>query len=53
MKSLEHIILAYLKTFSPPLIDSLLFPYKANRSIGDTLSVALPHIMQHMESLNT
>ncbi len=39
MKSLERLVLAYLKDITRPLLDPLQFAYRANRSVDDALNM--------------
>ncbi len=48
MKSFERQILAYLKDITGPLLDPLLFAYRANRSVDDTVNMGLHFILQHL-----
>ncbi len=53
MKSFERIILKHLKTVTTPLMDPHQFAYTANRSVEDTVNLAIHHILNHLESANT
>lgn len=53
MKSFERIILNHLKTVTTPLMDPFQFAYRANRSVEDTVNLAIHHILNHLESANT
>lgn len=53
MKSFERIVLSYLKTVTIPLMDPFQFAYRANRSVEDTVNLAIYHILNHLESANT
>lgn len=53
MKSFERIILSHLKELTSHLMDSYQFAYRFNRSVEDTVNLALYRIMQHLESSNT
>ncbi|KAK3508055.1 hypothetical protein QTP70_011851, partial [Hemibagrus guttatus] len=50
MKSFEHLVLSYLKDITDPLLDPLLFAYRANRSVDDAVNMALHFILQHLDS---
>ncbi len=49
MKSLERLVLAYLKDITRPLLDPLQFAYRANRSVDDAVNMGLHWILQHFE----
>ncbi len=49
MKSLERLVLAYLKDITRPLLDPLQFAYRANRSVDDTVNMGLHYILQHLD----
>ncbi len=51
MKSLEGLVLAYLKDITRPLLDPLQFAYRANRSVDDAVDVGLHYILQHLKDL--
>ncbi|KAK9534426.1 hypothetical protein VZT92_006877 [Zoarces viviparus] len=53
MKSFERLVLSHLKTLTDPLLDSLQFPYRANRSVDDTVNMAHHFILQHLDSPGT
>ncbi len=48
IKSLERLVLAYLKDITRPLLDPLQFAYIANRSVEDTVNMGLHYILQHL-----
>ncbi|KAI2650124.1 putative RNA-directed DNA polymerase from transposon BS [Labeo rohita] len=48
MKSFEKLVLAYLKDITGPLLDSLQFAYRANRSVDDAVNIGLYFILQHL-----
>ncbi len=48
MKSLEGLVLAYLKDITRPLLDPLQFAYRANRSVDDAVNMGLHYILQHL-----
>ncbi|KAI9999642.1 hypothetical protein NQD34_018320 [Periophthalmus magnuspinnatus] len=50
MKSFERLVLHHLKSFTSPLLDPLQFAYRANRSVDDTINLALHFILQHLDS---
>ncbi len=49
MKSLERLVLAYLKDITSPLLDPLQFAYRANRSVDDAVNMGLHYILQHLD----
>ncbi len=49
MKSLERLVLAYLKDITRPLLDPLQFAYRANRSVDDAVNIGLHYILQHLD----
>ncbi len=49
MKSLERLVLAYLKDITRPLLDLLQFAYRANRSVDDAVNMGLHYILQHLD----
>ncbi len=49
MKSLERLVLAYLKYITKPLLDPLQFAYRANRSVDDAVNMGLHYILQHLD----
>jgi len=53
MKSFEHLVLSHLKSIADPLLDSLQFAYRANRSVDDMVNMALHFILQHLDSPGT
>ncbi|KAL0159063.1 hypothetical protein M9458_047139, partial [Cirrhinus mrigala] len=53
MKSLEILVLAYLKDITGPLLDPLQFAYRANRSVDDAVNMGLHFILQHLDRPGT
>ncbi|KAI2665131.1 RNA-directed DNA polymerase from mobile element jockey [Labeo rohita] len=53
MKSLEKLVLAYLKDITGPLLDPLQFAYRANRSVDDAVNMGLHFILQHLDRPGT
>ncbi len=49
MKSLERLVLAYLKDITRPLLDPLQFAYRAKGSVDDSVNVGLDYILQHLD----
>ena len=50
MKSLERIVLDYLKSAISKSLDPLQFAYRANQSIDDAVSLALHYVFKHLDS---
>ncbi len=48
MKSLEKLVLAYLKDITRPLLDPLQFAYRENRFVDDAIIMGLHYILQHL-----
>uniref|UniRef100_A0A8C9W7S9 Reverse transcriptase domain-containing protein n=1 Tax=Scleropages formosus TaxID=113540 RepID=A0A8C9W7S9_SCLFO len=53
MKSLEKLVLDYLKDITGPLLDPLQFAYRANRSADDAVNMGLHYILQHLDKPGT
>ncbi|KAL0173659.1 hypothetical protein M9458_029627, partial [Cirrhinus mrigala] len=53
MKSLEKLVLAYLKDITGPLLDPLQFAYRPNRSVDDAVNMGLHFILQHLDRPGT
>ncbi|KAK3559203.1 hypothetical protein QTP86_005199 [Hemibagrus guttatus] len=56
MKSFERPfqqVLAYLKNITGPLLDSLQFAYRVNRSMDDAVNMGLHFILQHLDKSGT
>ncbi len=53
MKSLEKLVLAYLKDITGPLLDPLQFAYRENRSVDDAVNMGLHYILQHLDQSGT
>ncbi len=53
MKSIERLVLAYLKDTTGPLLDPLQFAYRANRSVDDAVNMGLHFILQHLDKPGT
>ncbi|KAK7886084.1 hypothetical protein WMY93_025705 [Mugilogobius chulae] len=53
MKCLEKLVLVHLNNIVPDTIDPLQFAYRPNRSVDDAVSVALHHVMQHLDYSGT
>ncbi len=49
MKSLERLVLAYLKDINRLLLDPIQFAYRANRSVDDAVNMGLHYILQHLD----
>ncbi len=46
-------MLAHLKDITGPLLDSLQFAYRANRSVDDAVNMGLHYILQHLDKPGT
>ncbi len=53
MKSFERLVLAYLKASTGPLLDTLQFAYRANRSVDDAVNMGLQFTLQHLDRPGT
>ncbi len=53
MKSFERLMLAHLKDSTGPLLDTLQFAYRANRSVDDAVNMGLHYILQHLDKPGT
>ncbi len=53
MESFERLVLAYLKDTTGPLLDTLQFAYRENRSVDDAVNMALQFILQHLDRTGT
>ncbi|KAK7879986.1 hypothetical protein WMY93_033333, partial [Mugilogobius chulae] len=53
MKCLEKLVLVHLNNIVPDTIDPLQFAYRPNRSVDDAVSVALHHVLQHLDYSGT
>ena len=53
MKVLERIALSHLKHITSPLMDTLQFAYRSNRSTDDAVNLALHFTLEHLESKDT
>lgn len=51
--SFERLVLAHLKNITGPLMDPLLFAYRANRSVDDAVNMGLHYIIQHLDKPGT
>lgn len=52
MKCFERLVLAHLKSITPPSLDPHQFAYRANRSTEDSISLALHTALSHLEEPN-
>ena len=50
MKSSERLVLSHPKSLTKPLLDSLQFAYRANRSVDDAVNMALHYTLHHLDS---
>ncbi len=53
MKSFERLVLAYLKDTTTPLMNSLQFAYRANRSVNNAVNMGLHFILQYLDRPGT
>ncbi len=53
MKSFERLVLAYLKDTFRPLMISLQFAYRANRSVNNAVNMGLHFILQYLDRPGT
>ena len=50
MKTLERLVLQFLKSIIDPLLDRFPFAYRENRSVDDAVSLGLFYVLQHLDS---
>ena len=53
MKTLERLVLQFLKSIIDPLRDQFQFAYRNNRSVDDAVAIGLFHVLIHLDSPNT
>ena len=53
IKTLERLVLQFLKSIINPLFDRFQFAYRENRSVDDAVSLGLFYVLQHLDSPNT
>ena len=53
MKTLERLVLQFLKSIIDPLLDQFQFAYRNNRSVDDAVAIGLFHVLKHLDSPNT
>jgi hypothetical protein len=53
MKSFERLVMSHIDTIIPDTLDTLQFSYNPNRSIDDTISIALYAAQSHLDKRNT
>ncbi|KAK2184851.1 hypothetical protein NP493_250g02025 [Ridgeia piscesae] len=53
MKTLERLVLQFLKSIIDPLLDQFQFEYRNNRSADNAVALGLFYILQHLDSPNT
>ncbi len=53
IKTFERLEKAYLKASMGPLLDSLQFAYRENRSVDDAVNMGLHFILQHLDRPGT
>ena len=52
MKTLERLVLQFLKSIIDPLLDRFQFAHRENRSVDDAVSLGLFYLLQHLDSPN-
>ena len=52
MKTLERLVLQFLKSIIDPLLDRFQFAHRENRSVDDAVSLGLVYLLQHLDSPN-
>ncbi|KAK2189107.1 hypothetical protein NP493_115g08015 [Ridgeia piscesae] len=50
MKTLERLVLQFLKSIIDPLLDQFQFAHRENRSVDDAVSLGLFYLLQHLDS---
>ena len=53
MKTLERLVLQFLKSIIDPLLDQFQLAYRNNRSVDDAVAIGLFHVLKHLDSPNT
>ena len=53
MKTLERLVLQFLKSIIDPLLDQFQFAYRNNRSVDDAVAIGLFYVLKHLDSPNT
>ncbi|KAK2177409.1 hypothetical protein NP493_600g02006 [Ridgeia piscesae] len=53
MKTLERLVLMFLKSIIDPLLDQFQFAYRNNRSVDDAVALGLFYVLQHVDIPNT
>ncbi|KAK2186914.1 hypothetical protein NP493_182g00022 [Ridgeia piscesae] len=53
MKTLERLVLQFLKSVIDPFLDQFQFAYCNNRSVDDAVALGLFYVLQHLDSPNT
>ena len=53
MKTLERLVLQFMKSIIDPLLDQFQFAYHNNRSVDDAVALGLFYVLQHIDSPNT
>ena len=53
IKTLERLVLQFLKSIIDPLLDQFKFAYRNNRSVGDAVALGLCYVLQHLDNPNT
>ena len=53
VKTLERLVLQFLKSIIDPLLDQFQFAYRNNKSVDDAVALGLFYVLQHLDSPNT
>ena len=53
IKTLERLVVQFLKSIIDPLLDQFQFAYRNNRSVDDAVGIGLLHVLKHLDSPNT
>ena len=53
MKTLERLVLQFLKSIIDPLLDQFQFAYRNNRSVDDAIALGLFYVLQRLDRPNT
>ncbi|KAK2188831.1 hypothetical protein NP493_122g03024 [Ridgeia piscesae] len=53
MKTLERLVLQFLKSIIDPLLDQFQFAHRNNRSVDDAVALGLFDVLQYLDSPNT
>ena len=53
MKTLERLVLQFLKSIIDPLLDQFQFAYRNNKSVDDAVAIRSFYVLKHLDSPNT